>query len=120
MRTELSVSRDFDAAHTLEGIFAPGHNCARLHGHRYTVTLTVSSTKDTDIVIDYHELHNGLREILSDWDHQYLNHVMERAPTCENLGREIIRRAKEKWDGVAWVEVQEQRATRCRVYAEDW
>jgi 6-pyruvoyltetrahydropterin/6-carboxytetrahydropterin synthase len=117
MLTSLWVRQEFDAAHSLAGTFPRGHQCARLHGHRYAVTLTVSARVCGDILVDYHEMHDGLAEILKRYDHRLLNDVMKNPPTCENLALEIMREAKKKWGSVASVEVQEQTNTGCRVDA---
>lgn len=84
-----------------------------MHGHRYIVTLVVASKSKQDVVVDYHELHAGLREILNRWEHRCLNDILKRAPTCENLAREIMRRAKARWESVSRVEVQEQEGSGC-------
>ncbi len=118
-KTELWVRAEFEAAHDLTGVFPPAHKCARMHGHRYTVTLTIASTSEEDVIVDYHELHEGLRDILKKWDHTNLQETFDRPSTCENLAREIYRQAKDRWDSfVASVEVQEQRDTGCRVREE--
>jgi len=111
----LWVRREFDAAHSLEGTFPPGHQCARLHGHRYVVTLTISAASDADVLVDYHELGAGLEDILARYDHRNLRDVMRRPSTCENLAREIMAAAAKRWPATSTVEVSEQPDTGCRV-----
>jgi 6-pyruvoyltetrahydropterin/6-carboxytetrahydropterin synthase len=115
IKTQLWVRQEFDAAHNLKGTFPPSHQCARLHGHRYTVTLTIESNSKADVLVDYHEMHAGLGEILAKYDHRTLNDVMDKPTTCENLAREIFARAKERWNSIISVDVQEQTNTGCRV-----
>ena len=112
---ELWVRQEFDAAHSLKGTFPLGHQCSRMHGHRYTVTLTVRSNSTSDVLVDYHDMHAGLRDILMRYDHRSLNDVMKKATTCENLAREIMVHAQKLWASVSCVEVQEQSNTGCRV-----
>lgn len=115
MLIELWARQEFEAAHSLEGTFPSGHQCARLHGHRYEVTLTIRSTSRADVVVDYHELHDGLGEILRAWDHTDLRETFARPSTCENLAREIMRQARKRWPDTYSVEVKEQSNTGCRV-----
>ena len=48
------ASSTFSAAHSLPKV-APGHKCARLHGHTYRVTLTAIGPLDEDsgMVVDF-------------------------------------------------------------------
>jgi 6-pyruvoyltetrahydropterin/6-carboxytetrahydropterin synthase len=115
MKTQLWVRQEFDAAHSLEGTFPPGHQCARMHGHRYAVTLTIESVDTADVLVDYHELYRGLADVLSQYDHRVLNEVMGRPTTCENLAREIFAACRDRWPATRSVEVQEQGNTGCRV-----
>lgn len=115
MKTQLWVRQEFDAAHDLSGTFPPGHQCARLHGHRYTITLTIESDDTADVLVDYHEMHKGLAAELARYDHRNLNDVMDKPTTCENLAREIFARCAERWPATCSVEVREQTNTGCKV-----
>lgn len=115
MKTQLWVRKEFDAAHDLSGTFPHHHQCSRLHGHRYTITLTIESDSDDDVLVDYHEMHAGLEDILGRYDHRNLNDVMERPATCENLSREIFAQAVDRWPATKAVQVQEQTNTGCVV-----
>jgi len=114
MAIELWVRQEFEAAHSLKGTFPSTHQCAKLHGHRYEVTLTIRTTSKRDVVVDYHELHAGLADILKAWDHTNLQETFARPSTCENLAREIMRQAKRRWPSTVRVEVKEQSNTGCR------
>ena len=83
----------FDAAHHLEGYKGP---CSRVHGHTYKVQLGVLAPihKDTGIAIDMVEIAQFLNEhVVSVYDHQDLNEVMEKQPTAEMLAMEITEKA---------------------------
>lgn len=75
----------FAASHQLGGL-APGHKCARLHGHNYRVTLELTGpTGNAGMVLDYGEL-----EVFAEWlraevDHRHLNGLVDFNPTAELL-----------------------------------
>lgn len=79
------------------------------------MTLTIRSNSRRDVIVDYHELHAGLHDILRQWDHTDMRETFSRASTCENIAREIYRQCKRRWPATHAVEVQEQRDTGCRV-----
>lgn len=76
---------DFDAAHQLE--WHPGA-CQRLHGHTYTLEVSVAGNLDErGVVMDFAELDQVVRtRVLDLVDHQYLNDVIEN-PTAERIAQ---------------------------------
>ncbi len=72
---ELRASGHFDSAH-----FLPGYTgkCANLHGHRWTVTVTVSgkslqqSGEKCDMLLDFFDLKQTLRRLCDTFDHKLL------------------------------------------------
>jgi 6-pyruvoyltetrahydropterin/6-carboxytetrahydropterin synthase len=77
----------FDAAHKLPGYKGP---CARLHGHRWIVELTIEGEinfKGTGMIIDFKLLKKALEKILP--DHRYINEVWKFRPTAENIASHI-------------------------------
>ncbi len=89
MPTRISKSFSFDAAHRLPNVPA-GHKCARMHGHTYTVTLTVEGPLDPDLgwVMDYGEISTAFRPLREAFDH----HVLNEIPGLENPTAEIMAR----------------------------
>lgn len=83
---------DFDAAHQLD--WHPGA-CRRLHGHTYTLELSVAGELDErGVVMDFAELDQVVRgQVLDKVDHQYLNSLIEN-PTAERV-------AQWMWDRLA-------------------
>ena len=85
----------FEAAHRLVGLPA-GHKCANLHGHNYTVevTLAAADLDECGFVIDFGALgpvEDFLKSVL---DHQgSLNDIVAFSPTSENLARYIFDQA---------------------------
>ena len=82
----IAKSFEFSSAHFLMDL-PEGHQCARLHGHNYTVELELQARDLTEVgfVKDYNEL-----KPFKDWldetvDHQSLNDVCPMNPTAENL-----------------------------------
>ncbi|MGH3923824.1 MAG: 6-carboxytetrahydropterin synthase QueD [Pseudonocardiaceae bacterium] len=79
----------FEAAHHLPEL-PEGHKCAQLHGHSYTVEVSVATNSDLTppgFVVDFAEL-AALGTYLSErFDHRVLNEVVDVAPTSENLAR---------------------------------
>ncbi|MCX9157268.1 6-carboxytetrahydropterin synthase QueD [Niveibacterium sp. 24ML] len=102
---------EFDAGHRI-----PHHNsqCKNLHGHRYTLevtllgeTITKSGASDEGMVLDFSDVKAiTKREIVDVWDHAFLVHaddtevraflesipghktvVLPLIPTAENLAR---------------------------------
>ena len=71
----------------------PG-KCNRLHGHSWTVEMSVSGDKLDNIgmVADFKVLKSMLMEVLDAMDHQYLNELpqfKELNPTAEHLAKYI-------------------------------
>lgn len=80
----------FEAAHSLPGL-APGHKCARPHGHSYTieVALVADELEGTGFVTDFADL-AAVQTYLDDvLDHRDLNGVLDMPATSENLARHL-------------------------------
>lgn len=89
---ELTIQTHFDAAHYLTGY--PGE-CARLHGHTYLVEITIAGKELNEIglVYDFKDLKEKTSQIVSRFDHRYLNEIPpfdKTTPTAENLARYIF------------------------------
>jgi 6-pyruvoyltetrahydropterin/6-carboxytetrahydropterin synthase len=87
----LSVREHFDAAHALIGYDG---ECKNLHGHTWDIDVEVKGRElDTvGIVYDFKDLKDNLKEILSQYDHKYLNEVPPFDgfnATAENLARVV-------------------------------
>ena len=98
---DIEIRRTFAAAHRLRGYDGP---CRRLHGHNYSVVVTVRTAKldDLGLALDFNILKARLDEILDGYDHRELNELedfREVNPTSENLARTIYRKLAAKIDG---------------------
>ncbi|MDP8993157.1 MAG: 6-carboxytetrahydropterin synthase QueD [Actinomycetota bacterium] len=90
MRTRVTRSFAFEAAHQL-----PWHSgkCRRLHGHSYRLEVTVEGALDENgVVVDFDDLAQVVeREVVSHYDHRYLNELMDN-PTAELVAHQAWKR----------------------------
>ena len=89
---ELDITREFSAAHMLKGYDGL---CSNLHGHNWTVQVFIQAVKldDIGIAADFTVIKRVLTEVLSRFDHKYLNELPEFQginPTSENIARIIF------------------------------
>jgi 6-pyruvoyltetrahydropterin/6-carboxytetrahydropterin synthase len=76
----LGVTDHIDCAHVL-----PGHpKCGRLHGHTYRVEVVVEGEMKDGMVLDFADLKNRIRSVLSRYDHRHWNEFVDY-PTVENI-----------------------------------
>ena len=90
---KLVVKKEFSSAHILHG--HPG-NCKRMHGHNWLVEAEVQgdNTNEIGMVIDFKDIKNNLKEIISSLDHQFLNDLepfINENPTAENISKYIYK-----------------------------
>jgi 6-pyruvoyltetrahydropterin/6-carboxytetrahydropterin synthase len=81
----------FEAAHRLPNV-PPGHKCARLHGHSFTVGVHLEAPvgDETGWVRDFADLTCAMKPVLERLDHYYLNDIEGLDnPTSEILARWI-------------------------------
>jgi 6-pyruvoyltetrahydropterin/6-carboxytetrahydropterin synthase len=84
--TTLLVSREFtfDAAHNLPRYHG---KCERLHGHTYTLRVTVKAPLDTwsGMAFDFHDLKKTVQDrVVRILDHRYVNEIIPN-PSAEYL-----------------------------------
>ena len=89
----LVVKKEFSSAHILHG--HPG-DCKRMHGHNWLVEAEVESNNINEIgmVIDFKDIKNNLKTIISKLDHQFLNDLepfIKDNPTAENISKYIYK-----------------------------
>lgn len=96
MRTEIAREYRFEAAHRLPNVPAE-HKCARLHGHSFRVTVTVSGELDPVLgwIVDFAAIDEAWKPIHAALDHRYLNDVDGLAnPTSEIVAQWIAERLR--------------------------
>ena len=75
----------FEAAHRLPKV-APGHKCARLHGHSYRVEVHVRGHLIDGMVMDFAALDAVAKPLIERLDHRTLNEIEGLSnPTAEVL-----------------------------------
>lgn len=80
----------FDAAHRLPDL-PRWHKCGRLHGHTYTVDVTIAGADLTPpgFVADFADLDPLGRHLSERFDHRNLNEVLDFPPTAERIAEHL-------------------------------
>lgn len=107
------ITKDFQfsASHRLAHL-PPDHQCARLHGHNYTVQLELSAPSDeltpAGFVRDYGDLSDFKKWVDAELDHRHLNEVVpDFNPSAENLAMWIYSVWVERFAEITAVRVSE-------------
>lgn len=83
---QIGKTFEFAASHQLDRL-PDGHKCRRMHGHNYTVEVTLGTDEldpATGFVLDYGDLDPVKRWIDRTLDHRHLNDLID-VPTAEEL-----------------------------------
>ncbi len=94
MSYTISKRFEFCASHQLAGL-PEDHQCARLHGHNYSVELELSRPEVDEVgfVVDYGDLAPFKDLLEAKLDHRHLNDVLTFNPTAELVARWLFARA---------------------------
>ena len=115
MKMELRKTFQFEAAHRLPQV-PPGHKCARLHGHSFSVEVVVEGPVDPVLgwVMDYADIKAAFRPLHDQLDHNYLNEIpgLEN-PTSEHVARWIWDRLKPSLPLLTQVVIAETCNSKC-------
>lgn len=89
---EVTIKRSFSAAHSLKEI---GGKCEKLHGHNFTVEVSVSTEKlnSEGLVVDFRVLKDWTDQTIKEFDHKYLNEISifhGSNPSSENIANYIF------------------------------
>jgi len=109
MPTRIAKAFSFDAAHRLTRV-PPEHPCGRMHGHTYTVTVTIEGevSPETGWVLDFGEIKAACAPLRKQLDHACLNDIAGlENPTAELLARWIYERLAPRLPLLVEVSVQE-------------
>jgi 6-pyruvoyltetrahydropterin/6-carboxytetrahydropterin synthase len=95
---ELTVEVGFSAAHQLRGYKG---NCENMHGHNWRVQINITAERlnEIDIAMDFREIKQIAREVISPLDHAFLNEVFpftEKNPSSENISKWIYDSLKKR------------------------
>jgi 6-pyruvoyltetrahydropterin/6-carboxytetrahydropterin synthase len=91
---ELKIVTDFSAAHRLNNFYG---KCESLHGHNWKVEVFLRGDRldEAGLVKDFGVVKAKAREVLGEFDHQYLNDLpafREQNPSSENMARYLFER----------------------------
>ncbi len=119
--TELTKEFTFEAAHRLPHV-PEGHKCARLHGHSYTVEVTIRGPVDPHMgwIVDFAVLTEVWQGLRAQLDHRLLNDIpgLEN-PTSELLAAWLFERLVIPGARVTRIRVAETCTSACTVYAAE-
>jgi 6-pyruvoyltetrahydropterin/6-carboxytetrahydropterin synthase len=109
MEITLTRSFDFAAAQYLD-IFPEGHKCRRMHGHSFTLEVSVSGEVDpaTGLLYDHARISEAVAPILEQVDHVLLNEVPGlKNPTIETMAKWFWDRLAPSLPGLSEIRIQE-------------
>ena len=82
MKQKIVLKSNFDSAHRL--LWHKG-KCYNLHGHTYEIIATFEGKlNEYGIIMDFSMLKLYLKGVTNEFDHKYLNDIIEN-PTAENI-----------------------------------
>lgn len=112
MGFQISKRFDFSASHQLAGL-PEGHQCGRLHGHNYSVTVVLMSDElnGSGFIKDYGELSCVKSWIEENFEHRHLNDRVAFNPTAELLAQYLYGEFKTELPELAAVIVKETEKT---------
>ena len=105
----------FEAAHHLPHV-PPVHPCARVHGHSFTLRVSVRGpiAPKAGWVVDFADIIAAAAPVVAELDHHDLNGIAGlENPTTELLARWIWKRLKPKLIGLSRIELRETATTGC-------
>lgn len=115
----LSQTFTFEAGHRLIDRPMCREEGERIHGHSYSVEITLSGEPTRGMIMDSSLLKELGGKIVSALDHRFLNDVEGLGePTLENIGRWVLDRTCERVsDSVSQVKVWRQSVGDCAIVA---
>ena len=89
---EVKIITDFAAAHQLRNFRG---KCENLHGHNWKIEVVLRGRRleESGVLVDFGEVKQTTREILTDLDHKYLNDLpffQNQNPSSENIARYLF------------------------------
>ena len=115
MRARLTKAFHFEAAQTLPNV-PEGHKCSRMHGHSFTVEVSVEGEVDPEVgwVYDHAEISRAMDPLIEELDHAYLNEISGlENPTIENMAAWIWRKIEDQCPGLCEIVIHETPTARC-------
>jgi 6-pyruvoyltetrahydropterin/6-carboxytetrahydropterin synthase len=99
---QVSVEETFSSGHALRGYRG---KCENVHGHNYRVRVTLEGPQldSIGLLVDFTQLKQVLREIISGLDHQFINDLEAFRtvnPSAENLAKYFYDEVARKLTGL--------------------
>jgi 6-pyruvoyltetrahydropterin/6-carboxytetrahydropterin synthase len=109
MTARLTKSFILEAAQSLPKVPA-GHKCSRLHGHTFTIEISIEGRVDPDTgwIYDHARISAAMKPILAELDHAYLNDIpgLEN-PTIELMADWLWKRLAKDLPGLCEIVIHE-------------
>lgn len=106
LKMKLKVENNrFEASHNLLDYDG---DCANLHGHSYRLDVEVTGERlKSGMICDFKLLKKAIRMTTDQFDHKYINDIMDVNPTAENMALRILNDLQCNLDsiGLAHIEV---------------
>jgi len=89
---EVKIITDFAAAHQLRNFRG---KCENLHGHNWKIEVVLRGTRleESGVLVDFGEVKQITRELLTELDHKFLNDLpffQDRNPSSENIAHYLF------------------------------
>jgi 6-pyruvoyltetrahydropterin/6-carboxytetrahydropterin synthase len=99
---QVSVEETFSSGHALRGYRG---KCENVHGHNYRVRVTLEGPQldSIGLLVDFTQLKQVMREIISGLDHQFINDLEAFRtvnPSAENLAKYFYDEVARKLTGL--------------------
>lgn len=107
LKQKLRVENNrFEASHNLLDYDG---DCANLHGHSYRLDVEIQgSIQPSGMICDFKQLKKAIKLTTEQFDHKYLNDILDKNPTAENLAMRIIHDLRSNFDklGLHYIELK--------------
>ncbi len=119
---KVRLSKDFivEAAQSLPNV-PPGHKCAKLHGHTFTIEVCVEGEVNpaTGWLYDHAEISRAMKPLVEQLDHSYLNEIegLEN-PTIEMMAAWLWKKLQPSLPELAEIIIHETPSARCSYRGE--
>lgn len=90
LKSKLKVENNrFEASHNLLNY---NGDCANLHGHSYRLDVEVQGRiqESSGMICDFKLLKKAIKAVTDQFDHKYINDIMDKNPTAENMALRIL------------------------------
>jgi 6-pyruvoyltetrahydropterin/6-carboxytetrahydropterin synthase len=120
MRARLTKDFFFESAQTLPKA-PPGHKCSKMHGHSFTVEISIEGEVDSETgwIYDHARISDAMKPLVEQLDHAYLNEIpgLEN-PTIEQMAAWFWKKLAPHCPGLCEIVIHETPVARCTYRGE--